>query len=125
MKRIAPLFIAVCLIFSLNTVAQENQAKLPSPPVSLDEHVQNLTTKLKEDLNLSDGQVLKVKEIFLEFFKVAPPPPPPPPPIDKATFEKAKEGRDVQLKKILSAEQFLKLQELEKKLRDRDRPIRE
>ena len=115
-KKIACLVVAASFIICCTAIAQVNSSKTPPPPPTTEEQLKHITSKLKADLKLSDEQLIKVKEIFMEFFEIAPPPPPPPPPpVDKATFDKAKANRDAKLKQVLSKEQFTQLQELEKK----------
>jgi hypothetical protein len=136
MKKVIPtLIMAVAITINLNTQAQEKKEKAPktekqqqvdksanesklSPEQIADRQIKKYTEKLK----LSEEQVAKVRQILVERAKSVD--------ADKekckgdaTCLKSAKRERnrtcETQLKKVLTAEQYQKLQEIRKKAREK------
>ncbi len=98
--------------------AQEHQKNEgPSKPPSVEERMKHVKETLAKDASLSAEKQQKVAELFKQFFikadKVAPPPPPP----NKEEMDKLVKERDEAVSKVLTAEEFKRYKEAEKKLR--------
>ena len=98
--------------------AQEHPKKEgPRKPPTVEERMKHVKETLAKDASLSAEKQQKIMELFKQFFikadKVAPPPPPP----NKEEMDKLVKERDEAVAKVLTAEEFKRYKEAEKKLR--------
>ena len=114
------VYLTICImLFAILVKAQP-----PAPP-SMEERMKKLAEVMKKEVKPTDKQQTAINEAFKKFFTAAdqvrkdnpPPPPPPPDPKTKAAMEKLEKERDEAIKKILSADQFLKYKEAAMKMR--------
>ena len=95
------------------------------PHPSPEEHLKRSQEMLQKELQMNADQQKKVEQAFKDFITEAEKlhkenPPPPPPPIDpkvKAAMDKLVQERDARIRSVLSAEQYKKYLEVEKKMR--------
>lgn len=117
MKKV--LLSLTSMLIMCIAVAQDHQRP------SLQEHLKLSQEMMQKELKLNESQQKQMEQIFKDFMEQAKKihdenPPPPPPPIDpvvKASLDKLKADRDTKVKKILTDDQYLKYQEVEKKMR--------
>ena len=114
------VILAVLVFGSIGMInAQEHQKNEgPRKPPSVEERMKHVKETLAKDASLSAEKQQKVAELFKQFFikadKIAPPPPPPP---SKEEMDKLVKERDEAVAKVLTAEEFKRYKEAEKKLR--------
>ena len=95
------------------------------PHPSPEEHLKRSQEMLQKELQMNADQQKQVERAFKDFMDAAQQlhkenPPPPPPPIDpkvKAAMDKLVQERDARIRSVLSAEQYKKYLEVEKKMR--------
>lgn len=112
MKKILHSILGLFVITSL-------MAQPPQPP-SVEQSLQQLQAALAKEMTLSPGKQKIINESFKTFFgemdklrgKSDPPAPP-----KKEAVDKLASQRDAKIKKVLTAEEYKKYLEVEKKLR--------
>ena len=111
------VILAVLVFGSIGMInAQEHQKNEgPRKPPSVEERMKHVKETLAKDASLSADKQQKVMDLFKQFFikadKVAPPPP------NKEEMDKLVKERDEAVAKVLTAEEFKRYKEAEKKLR--------
>jgi Spy/CpxP family protein refolding chaperone len=107
------------LLFTLITNAQQP----PNPP-TIEERLKRTDEVIQKEVQPTAEQKTAIESAFKNFFTAAdklrkdnpPPPPPPPDPKVKDAMDKLIKERDDKIKQVLTAEQYKKYTEAEKKL---------
>jgi hypothetical protein len=115
MKKI---FFAGIAFLLINSSFSQPPQDHPKPPTS-EERWQHDRQRINEIPGLSADQLIKLKAVFIDFYKDMDAlrekmPPPPPPPLRKEEMDKILNKRNEQLKKVLTPAQLDKLSEEEK-----------
>lgn len=113
------IITAGLVLFTIAASAQE-----PPKPPTVEDRLKRTNELFQKEFSLNSAQQKAIEAAFQVFFtgedqlrKDNPPPPPPPPnPKLKAAMDKLVNERDVQIMKVLSAEQFKQFKEAEKKM---------
>jgi len=109
-------FIVASLVVNAQGSAKQDP---PHKPPTVEERLKHLKEVMVKDASLNEEKQQKIAEVFKQFFikadKLNPPPPPPPP--NKEEMDKLVKERDEAVAKILTAEEFKRYKEAEKKLR--------
>ena len=118
MKKVL-LMLSAFILAGLTLHAQGSaKQEPPHKPPTVEERLQHLKEVMVKDASLNEEKQQKVSEVFKQFFikadKLNPPPPPPP---NKEEMDKLVKERDEAIAKILTADEFKKYKEAEKKLR--------
>jgi len=113
------LILAVLIIAGIGMINAQEPKKNEGPrkPPTVEERLKHVKETLAKDASLSAEKQQKIMELFKQFFvkadKIAPPPPPP----SKEEMDKLVKERDEAVAKVLTAEEFKRYKEAEKKLR--------
>jgi periplasmic protein CpxP/Spy len=113
------LITAVFVLFVIVTKAQQ-----PPGPPTIEERLKRTNEVIQKEVQPTAAQKTAIESAFKNFFTAAdklrkdnpPPPPPPPDPKVKEAMDKIEKERDDKIKQVLTAEQYKKYKEAEKKL---------
>jgi len=89
----------------------------PHKPPTVEERLKHVKEVMDKDASLNEEKQKQVTDVFKQFFTKADKLNPPPPPPNKEEMDKLVKERDAAVAKILTAEEFKRYQEAEKKLR--------
>ncbi|MDZ4809252.1 MAG: hypothetical protein SGI96_13435 [Bacteroidota bacterium] len=120
MKR--TIIVAALVLFAIAVKAQQPPG--PPKPPSIEERIKKTNEVLQKEIQLNAAQKTAIETAFKKFFTAEdklrkdnlPPPPPPLDPKMKEAMDKLVKGRDEQVKKVLTDEQYKKYKEAAKKL---------
>ena len=108
-------FMVASLVVNAQGAAKQDP---PHKPPTVEERLKHLKEVMVKDASLNEEKQQKIAEVFKQFFikadKLNPPPPPPP---NKEEMDKLVKERDEAVAKILTADEFKRYKEAEKKLR--------
>ena len=109
--------ITAFMVVSLVVNAQGSAKQEPPKPPTVEERLKHLKEVMVKDASLNEEKQQKVAEVFKQFFVKADKINPPPPQPNKEEMDKLVKERDEAVAKILTADEFKRYKEAEKKLR--------
>ena len=117
MKKVL-LIISAFMLAGLTVHAQGSaKQEPPHKPPTVEERLKHLKEVMVKDASLNVEKQQEISEVFKQFFIKADKLNPPPPPPNKAEMDKLVKERDDAIAKILTADEFKRFKEAEKKLR--------
>jgi membrane-bound lytic murein transglycosylase B len=101
-----------------------SKAQQPPGPPTVEERLKRTNEVIQKEVQPTAAQKTAIESTFKNFFAAAdklrkdnpPPPPPPPDPKVKEAMDKLVKERDDKIKQVLTADQYKKYTEAEKKL---------
>ncbi|MFC4231539.1 hypothetical protein ACFOW1_06545 [Parasediminibacterium paludis] len=124
MKKQMLVAVAMLLIAGFAQAQADQNGRPPKPPTP-EERLKHVSEELNKQMELTAMQKEKILAAYKVFFadmeknksKDAMQPPLPPPPVSKEIADKLSAERDAKVKAVLTAAQYQKYVEIEKKMR--------